>query len=155
MAMTTNAAADRPMPRRRRLRGALHRTGRRPGQRLRAYTRSNFDDAYAGLAAGKDLSWLLGWWEVWDGNYYYYYFDHGSRVVYIESKPRSASLPAPAAPHNKGSYTFNAAGQLVCRWNSLQGLAATVETFYNARAGATQMNATSSQYSPLVATKLR
>jgi hypothetical protein len=39
-------------------------------------------------------------------------------------------------------------------WNALPGLAATVETFYNARPGATQMNANSNQYSPLVATRL-
>jgi hypothetical protein len=157
MAMTTNAAADRPVPPdfAAAYEALCSHWSADQVKVYRAYTRSNFDDAYAGVAAEEDLSWLLGWWEVWDGSYYYYYFDHGSRVVYIESKPRSASLPAPAAPHNRGSYTFNASGQLVCHWNPLQGLAATVETFYNARAGATQMNATSSQYSPLVATRLR
>ncbi|MCM3877890.1 MAG: hypothetical protein NEA02_15910 [Thermoanaerobaculia bacterium] len=157
IAMTTNPAADRAAP------GDFAAAyealcsgwSAETAKRYQGYTTSNFDAAYAGLAAGSDLSWLLGWWEVWDGNYYYYYFDHGGRVVYIETKPRSAATPAPAAPHNKGSYTFNASGALVISWNALPGLAATIETFYNAKSGALLMNATSNQYSPLVATRLR
>lgn len=115
------------------------------------YTKSDFDDAYAGASGGTDLSWLLGWWTVWDGNYYYYYFDHAGRVVYIETPPRSQA--APTSPHNKGTYEFKPSGDLVLTWNAFAGLDATVETFYNAGPGVTQMNATSSQYSPLVATR--
>ncbi len=156
VAMTTNAAADQPVPAdfATAYEALCSHWSADKVKLYKDYTRSNFDDAYAGVPAGQDLSWLLGWWEVWDGNYYWYYFDHGGRVVYIETKPHSASSPAPAAPHNKGSYAFTASGHLVCHWNPLQGLAATIETFYNARSGATSMNATSNQYSPLVAKRL-
>lgn len=157
VAMTKNVAADRPVPADfvAAYEALCSRWSAEPAKVYQGYTRVNFDDAYAGLAAGTDLNWLLGWWEVWDGTYYYYYYDHGGRVVYVETKPHSAAAPAPAVPHNKGSYAFTASGHLVCSWNALPGLAATIETFHNARPGATLMNATSNQYSPLVATRLR
>ena len=156
MAMTTNAAADRAVPSdfADAYEALCSGWSADTASSYQDYKKSDFDDAYAGLAAGTDLDWLLGWWEVWDGNYYYYFFDDGGRVVYIETKPRSSASPAPAAPHNRGSYTFTASGNLVLSWNALAGLAATIETFYNARSGATLMNATSNQYSPLVATRL-
>jgi len=41
------------------------------------------------MLAGKpetDLSWLYGWWTVWDGSYYFYYFGPNGSVSYIETK---------------------------------------------------------------------
>ncbi len=42
------------------------------------------------MLAGKpetDLSWLYGWWKVWDGTYYFYYFGPNGSVSYIETEP--------------------------------------------------------------------
>lgn len=155
VAMTTNAAADRAVPAAftAAFEALCSGWSAEKAEKFKGYGRSDFDDAYAGVAAGADLDWLLGWWRVWDGNDYFYYFDHGGRVVYVESKPHSTAA-GPAAPHNRGSYAFAGSGSLVVSWNALPGLSATIETFYNARTGATLMNATSSQYSPLVATRM-
>lgn len=154
VAMSTNAASDRPVPAD--VVSAYEVLCRGwtadAAQRYQDYAKKDFDDAYVGAASGTDLSWLLGWWTVWDGNYYFYYFDHAGQVVYIETKPKSQA--APSWPHNRGTYAFKPSGELVIHWNALPGLAATVETFYNANPGVTQMNATSNQYSPLVATRL-
>jgi hypothetical protein len=105
------------------------------------------------LQAGPYLSWLVGWWTVWDGNNYYYFFDDTGSVVYIETKPTTSA--APASPKNRGTYFFNRTGQLVVKWHALAGLGPAIETFYNASRGAPQMNANSNLYSPLVATKIR
>jgi hypothetical protein len=104
------------------------------------------------ILAAPDQTWLNGWWTVWDGNYYYYFFSPTGQVVYIETPPSSPA--APVSPHNRGTYTFDGAGRLVVTWNALPGLGACIETFYNARRGVTQMNANSNLYSPLVATKM-
>jgi hypothetical protein len=98
------------------------------------------------------LSWLYGWWKVWDGNDYYYFFEKTGTVVYIETTPTTSGTPP--LPKNRGTCSFNKAVQLVVRWNALPGLGPAIETFYNARPGATQMNANSNLYSPLVATRM-
>lgn len=103
------------------------------------------------ILTAPDLRWLVGWWKVWDGNDYYYFFDDAAKVVYTETEPTTSA--APGSPANRGTYSFHGVGQLVVRWNALPGLGPAVETFYNARPGATQMNANSNMYSPLVATR--
>ena len=40
-----------------------------------------------------DLSWLLGWWTVWDGSYYYYYFGPNGFVQYVKTEPASSAPP--------------------------------------------------------------
>jgi hypothetical protein len=104
------------------------------------------------ILALPDLSWLCGWWKVWDGNDYYYFFEKTGTVVYIETTPTTSGTPP--LPKNQGTYSFNKAGQLVVRWRALPGLGPAIETFYNAGRGATQMNANSNLYSPLVATRM-
>jgi hypothetical protein len=104
------------------------------------------------LLSSSFSSWLEGWWKVWDGNTYYYFFDRVGTVVYIETEPTTSK--APAHPKNRGTYFFNSVRQLILKWNALPGLGPCVETFYNARPGATEMNANSNFYSPLVATKM-
>ena len=98
------------------------------------------------------VTWLQGWWTVWDGNYYYYYFNPAGIAVYIETQPQTSG--APASPKNRGTYSFDKFRRLIVKWRALPGLGACVETFYNARPGAAEMNATSNFYSPLVATRL-
>ena len=105
------------------------------------------------LLSNPGMSWLEGWWKVWDGNIYYYYFDRTGTAVYIETEPTTPF--APALPKNRGTYFFDSGRRLVVKWKPLPGLGACVETFYNARSGATEMNANSNLYSPLVATKMR
>jgi hypothetical protein len=70
----------------------------------------------------------------------------------VASEPQTSG--APASPKNRGTYGFNEAGELVVKWNAVGSLGPAIETFYNARQGATQMNANSNLYSPLVATKI-
>ena len=106
----------------------------------------------ASLQDADSLKWLLGWWKVWDGNTYYYHFSTQGSVQFIKTRPL-ASAPAPGNPVNRGTYGFNSDGKLVLNWNPVGG-SVTRETFYNASAGVTQMNATSNIYSPLVATKI-
>jgi hypothetical protein len=107
------------------------------------------------MVAGKveaDLNWLFGWWTVYDGNYYYYYFGPNGFVQYIKSKPSSSS-PPPPVPLNQGTYFFKNDSTMIIDWNPADG-GATRETFYNARRGVSEMNATSNRYSPLYAEKI-
>ncbi|MBS0528558.1 MAG: hypothetical protein JSS22_04100 [Proteobacteria bacterium] len=99
-----------------------------------------------------DLSWLLGWWTVWDGNYYYYYFSPNGAISYIETKPNPLA-GAPANPGNRGTYFFSAASTLVVDWSD-RGGASTVETFRDASAGATTMHAPSNRFGPLRADRM-
>jgi len=156
ISMTTNAAADGAVPADFVAAYGALCSGWSAASvaRFKDFKREDFDDSYAGAAAGADLSWLLGWWEVTDGTPYWYFFDHAGRVVYIEKAPSSAKAPAPNPPHNTGTYTFDSTGQLILTWRPIGTLAATVETFWNAAPGATQMNANSSQYAPLGATRM-
>jgi hypothetical protein len=98
------------------------------------------------------LGWLNGWWHVWDGNDYYYFFGPGGIVQYTNAKPLNTSAPHRA--DNTGRYIYTLPNQLVISWNQVPGAeAACVETFYNAVSGCQQMNATSNLYSPLVASR--
>lgn len=98
--------------------------------------------------------WLNGWWEVWDGNYYFYFFAPDGVVQYTKAKPTNTSRP-PIRADNIGRYTYTSPAQLVITWNRvIGGEAACQETFYNAAFGCRRMNATSNLYSPLVATRL-
>jgi hypothetical protein len=98
-------------------------------------------------------NWLNGWWKVWDGNTYYYFFGPDGVVQYTKTRPSNVSGP-PIRADNIGRYTYPSPNQLVITWNQVPGAeAACRETFYNAVPGCQQMNATSNLYSPLVATR--
>jgi hypothetical protein len=110
-------------------------------------------DLYFGPApAVVPTHWLQGWWSVWDGKQYYYYFDAAGGVQYVTAKPSSRAAP-PAHPANRGGYQFLQQGVLVLEW-APSGDGVTRETFSNAQVGCTKMNGTSNRYAPLVATKL-
>jgi hypothetical protein len=110
-------------------------------------------DLYMGAAPSTSAGvppWLKGWWKVWDGNTYYYYFGNGSFVQYTKTAP-AGSAP-PVKPASQGDYTLSG-NSLVVNWNPTNGVA-TEETFDNAFFGTRQMNGRSNRFSPLVATKI-
>ncbi|MDD1628767.1 MAG: hypothetical protein LUQ26_15080 [Methylococcaceae bacterium] len=111
-------------------------------------------DLYFGAAPAivPTASWLNGWWNVWDGNQYYYFFGSNGYVQYTKTKPTNNAAP-PKYPLNQGVYTVTPSGELIIDWNPADG-GATRETFSNARLGSTRMNGTSNRYAPLVATRI-
>jgi hypothetical protein len=111
-------------------------------------------DLYFGQAPAVSplAQWMQGWWSVWDGNQYYYYFDACGSVQYTKVKPIGKMAP-PAKPLNQGSFKFPQSNTLVIDWNPADN-GATKETFSDARVGCTQMNGTSNRYSPLVAKRM-
>lgn len=111
-----------------------------------------FDTSATPATVDATMMWLYGWWKVWDGNYYYYFFGPGGVVQYTKSKPSNISGP-PIRPDNTGTYTYTL-NQLVINWKQVIGAEfACRETFYNAVQGCKQMNANSNLYSPLVASR--
>jgi hypothetical protein len=125
------------------------------------YNRANLQgwldlDLYFGAppSVGPTLGWLNGWWKVWDGNTYFYYFSPNGAVQYTKTQPANTNGP-PKHPNNIGRYIYTPPNQLVVTWNQVAGAAECCrETFYNAGPGCRQMNATSNLYGPLVATRL-
>lgn len=111
-----------------------------------------FGSVTTSTTSDSELAWLYGWLTVWDGNTYYYYFAPQGLVQYIETAP-TAGTPPPQHPRNTGQYSYSNPGVLVIDWPALDG-GVTRETFKNAFRGVSTMNATSSRYSPLVATKI-
>jgi hypothetical protein len=111
-------------------------------------------DLYFGAspAPAPSANWLQGWWSVWDGSQYYYFFDGAGGVQYTKTKPVGRTAPL-AHALNRGGYQFLQHGVLVIEWApAADGV--TRETFTNALLGSTKMNGTSNRYGPLVATKL-
>ncbi|MEJ1157712.1 T6SS effector amidase Tae4 family protein [Prosthecomicrobium sp. N25] len=101
-------------------------------------------------------AWLVGWWTVYDGEYYYYYFHPNGQVNYIKHVPNKKWVPKPETG-NRGRYAFTMKDiTLHIVWNKLEpGEPATEEDF--TRVGwtsTTEMNGTSNKYSPLFARKL-
>ena len=121
-------------------------------RRHATYTASEFSSAYHGAAIEGGLSWLLGWWDVNDGNQYYYYFGPKGFVQYTKTRPANTARPL-AAGMNQGVYSMNGSDVLVIDWNPADG-GTTVETFGGARPGSARMAGTSNRYGPLVATRL-
>jgi hypothetical protein len=115
-------------------------------------------DKYFGASAspsvGPTFGWLDGWWKVWDGKTYWYYFGPNGVVKYSKTQPANFAGP-PKQADNVGTYAFNPQNGLVVTWNKVAGVTtACRETFYNASPGCKQMNARSNLYGPLVATKV-
>jgi hypothetical protein len=100
---------------------------------------------------------LQGWWTVYDGKYYYYYFQELSYVVYTETKPSGKNAPPPKWPKNQGKVTELPKGGYRITWNLIKGeKAPTVEDFHHLQGTAEdEMNGFSNKYSPLFARKMR
>lgn len=113
-------------------------------------------DILLGGAPGRPAApgpWFEGWWQVWDGSFYFYYFAPRGEVTYVKSKPKSLGGP-PAKPANRGRYRYEPGrNTIIVDWDSEDG-GSTRETFYNAVLGARTMNAESNRYSPLIATRM-
>jgi hypothetical protein len=107
----------------------------------------------AGPADAPALDWPLGWWKVWDGNTYFYYFAPNGVVKFTKTSPQNTRTP-PKVANNVGTYTYSPPN-LVVTWTKVAGAPkACQETFYNATNGCEEMNARSNLYSPLVARRM-
>jgi hypothetical protein len=99
--------------------------------------------------------WLQGWWEVYDGNTYYYYFSDQNVATYTKTKPAHLNTPPLRVPLNEGDVKVsNDALTVEIDWNPADG-GATVETFTRQPASTTFMNGVSNRYAPLTATKMQ
>jgi hypothetical protein len=98
--------------------------------------------------------WLIGWWEVYDGQYYYYHFAGSGRVTYTKSKVASRTAPVPKAPLNVGKAVMDEAvhGPVVT-WAKVAGVAgSTVEKYTRLNwSSETDMNGRSNNYGQLYA----
>lgn len=99
--------------------------------------------------------WLQGWWQVYDGNTYYYYFSDQHVVTYTKVKPQNLMYPPVKQPLNGGEVSIvQNALQIIIDWNPADG-GATRETFSHLPSNTASMNGVSNRYAPLVATKMR
>lgn len=112
-------------------------------------------DKYFGAApAAGPHGWLHGWWQVWDGNRYWYHLAPNGVATYTKMQPANLNRP-PSRPTNVGYFSYTAPSTLVVTWNQVAGAPEPCEeTFYNATPGCKLMNARSNLYGPLVATRL-
>jgi hypothetical protein len=102
-------------------------------------------------------NWLQGWWNVYDGNTYYYYFSDEHVVTYTKTEPKNLSSPPVKIPMNEGDVSITLDEQstatIVLDWNPADG-GATRETFTNVITGRDGMNGASNRYAPLYAKKM-
>lgn len=97
--------------------------------------------------------WLKGWWNVYDGNTYYYYFSSEYVVTYTKTAPKNLLMPPVKVPLNEGDVSVTQNGTvMVLDWNPADG-GATQETF--TRITNETMSGVSNRYAPLFATKMK
>jgi hypothetical protein len=107
------------------------------------FTQDRKQPRVGSIASEVDTSWLNGWWRVFDGKDYFYYFS-GDTVQYTTTKPTSNN--APLKSDNTGYYSYSL-GELVINWTQKTGtISENVETFSNASPGCIKMNGTSNLY---------
>ena len=98
--------------------------------------------------------WAQGWWTVYDGNYYYYYFSHDGTVNFIQTKPNPKWKP-PQTIGNQGKVTLIPNGLSILWKPTEPGGEATKEDFTRLNwTSTTEMNGKSNKYSPLFARKM-
>jgi len=97
--------------------------------------------------------WLQGWWQVHDGNTYFYSFDARFQVRYTKTRPANGAQGLKNG-FNDGRVTVSGSQPetVTIDWNPADG-GATREVFTR-QAGRGEMNGTSNRYAPLVAKKL-
>lgn len=97
--------------------------------------------------------WLIGWWEVYDGQYYYYHFAGSGCVTYTKTKVSSRGASAPKTPANIGKAVMDESvhGPVVT-WAKVGKVTATVEKFTRLKwTSETDMNGRSNNYGELYA----
>jgi hypothetical protein len=98
--------------------------------------------------------WVQGWWAVYDGNQYYYFFSHDGIVNFIKTKPNPKWKP-PKTIGNQGKVTMVTNGLSVLWRPTEPGGVATKEDFTRVNwTSTTEMNGVSNKYSPLFARKM-
>jgi hypothetical protein len=103
--------------------------------------------------ANAPLDWAVGWWTVWDGNTYYYYFFGDNDVIYIKTLPSRSWIP-PRTAGRKGRVERLEHG-LKIFWPPFSDEVGTEETFTRMNwTSTTEMHGLSTKYSPLGASKL-
>ncbi len=106
-----------------------------------------------GVGVNPVPEWLQGWWSVFDGVQYYYYFSNQHIVTYTKTKPKYLSEPPQKTPLNEGEVTIsslpNRSFSIV--WGEADG-GTTKETFVPL--GTDKMNGASNRYAPLTAEKM-
>ena len=109
----------------------------------------------AGLVPVPD--WLQGWWNVYDGSTYYYYFSDEHVVTYTKTAPKDLNSPPVKTPMNEGdvtiTYDIRSTATIALAWNPADG-GETRETFTNVITSRGGMNGDSNRYTPLYATKM-
>ncbi len=95
-------------------------------------------------------AWLTGWWDVNDGQQYYYYVSDQGVVVWTQTEPKSANEIPIRKIGNEGAGVFDPAGTFIITWDQ-NGDSSTVETFRWAVQPSTTMAGTSNRFGPLVA----
>ena len=100
-------------------------------------------------------TWLQGWWEVYDGNTYYYYFADQPGAFYTSIKPSDPNMPPMlASPKNYATVEMNAHGPTLS-WTQVDNNPSTVETFTRLDwTSCTDMNGVSNNFGPLYAKKI-
>jgi hypothetical protein len=63
--------------------------------------------------------WPLGWWKVWDGNTYFYFFSDDGIVKFTKTTPYNTRTP-PTHWNNVGRYSYTPPNRLVITWNSFE-----------------------------------
>lgn len=97
--------------------------------------------------------WVQGWWTVYDGNNYYYFFHPDGMVNYIKSMPNQKWVP-PKTIGNQGAVEVTDHG-LKITWKENGPPPATEEIFTRVNwSSTTEMNGVSNKYSPLFAHKM-
>lgn len=111
------------------------------------------------VGAGTNLlspvpTWLVGWWEVKDGQTWYYYFSPTHTVTYTQVKPNTKKPPVETL-ESGGVVTLHPNGfTLEIKWNPAGG-DNTIETFTRAPSTIEMMAGRSNRFAPLQAVKLK
>lgn len=99
-------------------------------------------------------NWLNGWWDVNDGNQWYYYFSDMSGVIWTRTRPQSPVQLPPQTPGNAGKVTVTST-EVIIDWSPLDETP-TRETFQ--RGGSDMepatMRGSSSRFAGLIAKKM-
>jgi hypothetical protein len=98
-------------------------------------------------------SWLQGWWDVNDGNQWYYYFSEQYVVHWTKKKPTGPFALPERLAGNEGRVDLSTPGRVVLTWKP-SGDGITQETFTPIGQGTGVMGGTSNRFAPLSARRL-